>query len=269
MMRLLTRFVLSVALVLATAVTTEAQNDDSALGRIVTSGELRVGMTGSQPPFTVISKDGDLIGYEVELAQLLTDAIGVELKLVQMSFVELLPALEAGDIDAIMSGMTMTPERNIKVAFVGPYVVSGKSILTKSSTLAAVREAGEMDQASVSLAALEGSTSQTYVEEFMPNANLVTTKDYDTAVQMVLDGSVDALVADYPICALTVLRHPNAGLTLAEPITIEPIGMALPPGDAQLLNLVRNYLSTLQLTGVLKRLQVKWFEDNAWLVLLP
>ncbi len=76
-MRLLTRFVLSVALVLATAVTTEAQNDDSALGRIVTSGELRVGMTGSQPPFTVISKDGDLIGYEVELAQLLTDAIGV------------------------------------------------------------------------------------------------------------------------------------------------------------------------------------------------
>lgn len=269
MFRSLIRTLLLSTLFAGTAVAAQAQ-ESSALQRIVDSGVLRVGMTGSQPPFTVVNKDGNLIGYEVDLATLLAVAMGVELEFVQRPFGELLPALEAAEIDVIMSGMTMTPARNLKVAFVGPYMVSGKSILTKSSTLAAIQEAGEIDRSTITLAALEGSTSQAFVEKLIPEANLVTTKDYDEAVQMVLGGQADAMVADFPICALTILRHPNAGLaTLTKPLTIEPIGMAVPPGDPQLLNMVENYLSALQLAGILEGLMAKWFQDGAWLIQLP
>ena len=257
------------ALVMLASVAGTAQNT-SALNRIVENGTIRVGMSATQPPFTVKSKEGKLIGYEVDLATLLANAMGVEIEFVEKPFSDLLNALENGEVDVVMSGMTMTPERNLKVAFVGPYIVSGKSILTKSKTLAAIKEAKEIDQANATLATLEGSTSQKFVERFIEKAKLTTTKDYDEAVQLVLDDKVNAMVADFPICALTILRHPDAGLvTLAKPLTIEPIGMALPPNDPQFLNMVENYLSALQLSGVLTILEQKWFQDGSWLIQLP
>ena len=240
------------------------------LSRIVDSGTLKVGMSGDQPPFTVVSKDGKLIGYEVDLANLLADAMGVKVEFVQKPFGELMGALEGGEIDAIMSGMTMTPKRNLKAAFVGPYVVSGKSILTKSATLAALQDAEEIDRESIKIAALKGSTSEKFVQNVLEKTTYIPVDDYDTGVKMVIDGKADALVADFPICALSQMRYPDAGLaTLAEPLTIEPIGIALAPGDSLFVNMVTNYLSALEGIGLLDALEKKWFEDGGWLIQLP
>jgi len=247
-----------------------AENPSPVLSRIVSSGELRVGMSGTQPPFTVKSKDGELIGYEVDLANILATAMGVELKLIEKPFPELLPALEKGEVDVVMSGMTMTPERNLKFAFVGPYIVSGKSILTKDKTLLAMTKVTELDREAVRVAVLENSTSQKFVELLLPHVKLVKTKNYDEAVQMVLDDEVTAVVADFPICAISVLRYGGQGLvTLAEPLTIEPIGIALPPGDSLLLNMVQNYLGALEGIGLLEELEADWFDDASWLIQLP
>jgi polar amino acid transport system substrate-binding protein len=247
-----------------------AAQDAPVLSRIVKNGELRVGMSGNQPPFTVKSKTGELIGFEVDVAKMLAGAMNVELKLVEIEFSKLLPALKAGEVDVVMSGMTMTPERNLQVAFVGPYIVSGKSILTTSKTLAAIEAAQEINQANLTLTALRGSTSQKFVEKLMPKAKLVTVPDYDKAVQAVLDGRADAMVADFPICALSQMRHPDAGLaTLTQPLTIEPIGMALPAGDSLMLNMLENYLGALEAVGVLEALEKKWFEDGSWLIQVP
>jgi polar amino acid transport system substrate-binding protein len=257
-------------MILGAAGVAAAHDDASALARIVDKGELRVGTSGGQPPFSVTSKSGDLIGYEVDLARLLASAMGVELKLVKRPFGQLLPALEAGEVDMVMSGMTMTLERNLKAAFVGPYMVSGKSILTTSSVLAAIDEAQDINQSDLTLTALKGSTSQKFVEKLIPKAKLVTTDDYDEAIKMVMAGDADALVADYPICALTMMRYPDAGFaTLSKPLTIEPIGIALPPGDSQLLNVVENYFFALEATGILEMLEKKWFEDGSWLIQVP
>jgi polar amino acid transport system substrate-binding protein len=229
-----------------------------------------VGVSGNQPPFVVKAKSGELIGFEVDLANLLADAMGVDLKLVEKPFAQLLPALEAGEVDAVMSGMTMTPARNMRAAFVGPYMVSGKSILTKSSTLAAIDEAEDIDQSKVKLVALKGSTSQDFVKRALPVAQLTAVEDYDQGVKAVLDGTADAMVADFPICALSVLRYPEAGLTtLVKPLTIEPIGIALPAGDSLMLNMVENYLGALEAIGLIEELEKTWFEDGAWLIQVP
>jgi len=265
-------FCLAIALVALLGGPADIHAADNApvLSRIVSSGTFRVGMSGTQPPFTVVSKSGDLIGYEVDLAKILAEAMGVKVEFVQKPFGQLLPALEKGEIDAIMSGMTMTPKRNLKAAFVGPYIVSGKSILTKSSTLAALKDAEDIDKSSIKIAALKGSTSETFVKEVLENTTYIPVDDYDAGVQMVIDGKADALVADYPICALSQMRFPDAGLaTLSEPMTIEPIGVALPPGDSLLINMVTNYLGALEGLGLLDALEKKWFEDGGWLIQLP
>lgn len=269
MKRLLPRLLASAALVLALPLAASAAGSP-VLSRVVKSGVLRVGMSASQPPLNMKSKSGEVIGMEVDLARMLARSMNVKLEVVEKPFAELLGALQKGQVDVVMSGMTITPERNLKVAFVGPYFVSGKSVLTKSRTLASATEADSIDDASVSLAALAGSTSQRFVETVAPKAKLVTVQDYDEGVQAVIGDEVDALVADYPICVLSVLRHPDQGLaTLVSPLTIEPIGIALPADDALLLNLVQNYVSALQLTGAMEALRSKWFDDGSWLTQLP
>jgi polar amino acid transport system substrate-binding protein len=104
----------------------------------------------------------------------------------------------------------------------------------------------------------------------LPKAKLVATNDYDEAVQMVIDGSVDALVADFQICAVSVFRYPEAELSaLMTPFTVEPIGIALPADSPLLVNLVDNYLDTLEYTGLLSRYKAKWMSHGPWVDELP
>jgi polar amino acid transport system substrate-binding protein len=170
----------------------------------------------------------------------------------------------------IVSGMAITPERNTKVAFVGPYLLTGKSILTKSATLAAAQEVTDIDMESVTITALAGSTSQEFAEMVLPKAKLQTTDNYDDAIKLVMDGKADAMVADIEICQITVLRYPDAGLaTLSDALTIEPVGIALPPNDPLLINLVENYLSALEMVGLLEELHAQWYTDGSWLIQIP
>ena len=240
------------------------------LTSVVERGSLRVGMSGDQPPFNVVNKGGELIGLEVDLARALANSIGVELEIVQRPFGTLLSSLEAGDVDMVMSGLTMTPERNLKVAFVGPYFVSGKAILTRDETLAGSNESGDINKTTVRLAALAGSTSERFVQEVTPEAQLTAVQTYDEAVQAVIDGRVDALVADFPICVISVFRNPDAGLiSLSSPFNFEPIGIAMPANDPLFTNLVTNYVNLLEGTGLLEELRARWFVDAAWLDELP
>jgi polar amino acid transport system substrate-binding protein len=270
MKRFLVALVLVVFTVTAFVGPAEAGEKAGTLDRIVANGELRVGMSGNQPPYNMKNKNGDLIGLEVDMAKLLAEAMNVKPVLVVKPFAQLIPALLAGEVDVVMSGMTITAERNMKVAFIGPYNISGKSILTKSATLAAAEQAADINEKDVTLTALEGSTSQKFVEILLPEAQLKKAADYDAAVKLLLEDQVNAMVADMEICQLTLLRNPGAGLaTLSTPLTLEPIGIAVAPGDPLFINLMENYFSTLEVIGFLEELRIDWFENPAWLAQMP
>ncbi len=237
--------------------------------RILARGELRVGMSGNQPPFNMRNRAGELIGMDVDLARGLASTMGVEAKLVIMPFKELLPALDKGEIDVVLSGMTMTSERNLKVAFAGPYFISGKAALTKSSSLAAANDPKDINKP-VRMAVLAGSTSELFAQRELPEVELISVGDYDGAIQKVLNDEVDAMIADYPITILALYQHPNVGLaTTISKFSFEPIGVAL-SSDAHLLtNVVQNYFKLLEGTGTLELLRALWFENDAWVGELP
>jgi len=235
------------------------------LERIQQRGELLLGTSGNQPPLNATTKDGRIVGLEVDLARAMASAMDVKLRIITMPFSELLSAVQTGKVDMVISGMTMTPQRNMKVAFVGPYFVSGKSLLSKLETMASVSDASEINSSSMKLAALKGSTSQYFVERIIPKATLTLTEDYDEAVELVRRGKIDALIADYPFCAISVFRYPADHLvTLKTPFTFEPLGIALPAGDPLLVNWVENFLTMIEGTGVLFEITSKWFENGTW-----
>jgi polar amino acid transport system substrate-binding protein len=250
--------------------TAEPASATPVLTRIQESGILRVGMTGNQPPFNVKTRNGQIIGMEPDLANALAETMGVRAEFIEKPFSELLGALESGEVDIVMSQVTMTPERNTKVAFAGPYFVSGKAILTKSEVLSQAEEADDINQTGITLTALAGSTSERFVKEAVPSARLISATDYDEAVALVVNNGADAMVADLPICVISMLRYPDAGLTtIASPFTFEPLGVGLPANDPLFMNLVQNYINMLEGTGLMLQLQAKWFLDGSWLAELP
>ena len=240
-----------------------------AMDTILKKGELVVGITGSQPPLNVTDKTGKIIGYDADIARLIGMNLGVKVKFNTMAFADLLPALISGKVDMILSSMTMTLERNRKVAFVGPYYVSGKGILTKTSTIDVLQQAEGLNNPEFKVAALKNSTSQAFVEQTAPKAQLVPAGSYDEAVQMLLQDKVNAIVADYPFCAFTAFRHQDQGIVAGQSkFTVEPLGMAIPE-DALLINWLGNFLNMLEASGQLKKLTEKWFQDGSWIKELP
>ena len=256
-----------ILLVVGACAHTTGTGTSSNLDRILNAGVLRVGTAASMPPLNLLDKAGQPMGLDVDLARYMARAMGVELDLVIKPFAELLPALEAGDVDMVISGLTITPERNLKVGFVGPYHISGKALLTKFRSLVTSEDTAKLNSEAFAYTALQGSTSADLVKTLMPRARLVTAPDYDTAVQMVLTNQVDALVADYHVCVLSLLRHPDQGLvSLITPFTYEPLGIALAPNDAHLFNWTDNFLSTMRESDELIKLKTKWIEDPSWIM---
>ena len=266
MIKKITKFVFIAVFTVSIAFSAAAQK---TLEQISKSGELRVGMTASQPPYTMKALDGSIIGYEVDLAKLFAESMNVKLTIVETPFNELLTALESGKVDMVMSGMTMTMKRNMKVAFAGPYFLTGKSILTKSPSFSETDESSDLNTETLTLAVLKGSTSEDYVKREIPEAELILAESYDDAIKAVEEGKASIMVADYSICAYTALVNPEKGLiTIAEPLTIEPIGLAMPPHDAHFHNIIQNYLTALSLIGALELLEMKWFESGEWVPLV-
>jgi len=237
---------------------------------IVQKKELVVGISANQPPLSAASKDGNIIGLDADLAQLMADTMGVKIRFEVMPFAELLSSLQEGKVQMVLSGMTITPERNLKVAFVGPYFISGKSIVTTREKALSIEGVNDIDTSSTTLVALQGSTSQNFVQNMVPKAKLVTTKDYDEALQLLLAGKADAIVADYPFCVFSAIRYREKKLiALDQPFTYEPLGIALPADDPLLINWVENFLSTLKESGALEVMTEQWFKDSSWLQRLP
>jgi ABC-type amino acid transport substrate-binding protein len=198
------------------------------LQRVIDFKTLKVGMSGNQPPMNTRNREGGLMGYDVDIARALAAAMKVNLDIKVMPFGELMGALEKGEVDMVVSGMSITAERSQQVSFVGPYMMSGKSLLTKDSVLAKVSDGADFNRSELKLVALKNSTSSRFVRDAAPEAQLIEVADYDEGVAMVIDGSADGMIADVPQCVLSVLRFPDAGLvTLERPLTVEPIGIAV------------------------------------------
>ncbi len=259
-----------VALAVGCANLTAAGKPSPTLDRIQKRGSVIVGTAANMPPLNMMTKKGVPAGLDIDLAQYIASAMGVQLQLVTKDFPDLLPALEAGQVDMIISGMTITPERNLKVAFAGPYHVTGKAFLTKNKALAKAKDLAALDSGTFTFAALAGSTSETLIKGSMPKATFIPVKNYDEAVALVLSNKADALISDYHACLLALVRNPKKGLvTLITPFTYEPLGIALPAGDVQLLNWTTNFINTMAASGELTNLKLKWLEKTDWINELP
>ncbi|MEN8146822.1 MAG: transporter substrate-binding domain-containing protein [Campylobacterota bacterium] len=235
----------------------------STISKVQEKGELVLGTSGNMTPMTRQLENGDVVGLDIDLAKVMAAALKVKLTIKVLPLDQLATAVENGTVDVVLSNYTMTPERNAKVAFVGPYLTSGKCLITKLPDLASAKK-DELAEKSHNLVVLEGSTSEAFAKALMKKATIIPAKTQDTAVEMVRNGKADAMLTDFPICQATVVNNPDDQfVSIFSRLTYEPIGIAVNGNDAHFINWTQNFLDRMEKTGYLASLGQKWLSIPA------
>lgn len=236
----------------------------SLLDEIVERGTLRVGMS-TFVPWAMQSKEGELIGFEIDVARRLAEDMGVEVEFVPTQWSGIIPALLTGRFDVIIGGMGIRPDRNLRVNFSIPYDYTGMAIAANAGTAAGLDSLEEFNSSDITVAARIGTTAADAAQKYLPEAELRLFEAETQAVQEVLNGNADAIVASAPLPAYLVVDNPDTlYLPLEGTFTREPIGFALPKGDLDLLNYFNSWIRVVESEGWLAERKEYWFGTRDW-----
>lgn len=202
----------------------------------------RVGLDPTYPPFEMKDESGTLTGVSVDLARAIAEANQWELELVPIDFQGLIPALQTGKIDAIISSMTRTEERARQVAFSAPYVRNGLALLVAADS--PVQAVDDLDDATVVVRT--GTTGHHYALKRWGARQVRPQELVESCVAEVLNGGAAAFLYDQ----LSVLeyqdRHPGRLRALPRSFQDEYWCVALRKDDANRLAAVNSVLSELR-----------------------
>ncbi len=236
----------------------------STIEQILQRGALKVGFS-TFVPWAMQNKNGEFIGFEIDVARRLAKDMGVTLELVPTKWSGIIPSLLTGKFDLLIGGMTITPERNAKVNFSTPYSYSGMSLVADRTRAKDYATLADFNQPGVLVVARIGTTAAAAAKKHLPRAELRLFDEEPQAVQELLNGRAHALVAMAPLPATLALRHPDKlFLPLAEPFTKEPNGIALRKGDVDTLNYVNNWIAAVQAEDWIQERYRYWFESLDW-----
>ncbi len=241
----------------------------STLNKIVQRGELRVGLEPGYMPFEMKDKKGRLIGYDVDVAKAMAKAMGVKLKIIPTAFDGIIAGLITNKFDVIISAMTITQRRNLKINFSDPYIVVGQTVLLNKELKDKIIKAKALDNEKYTVTAKLGQTGEIVARKFFKKAKIITFDTESDAVAEVMNGRASAFVNDQPYNSVFMDgKGKDKLIHLDTPLTYEPLGFAIRKGDPDFLNWLNNFLRQIKEDKVInleEKLYQKWFVDTKWL----
>lgn len=167
------------------------------LDKINERGTLRVGMS-TFVPWAMRDKQGDLIGFEIDVAERLAADSGWKVEFVPTAWDGIIPALLAKKFDVIIGGMSVTPERSKSVLFTTPYSHSGVQVAANKELASGFSEMSDFNSRRVKIAARRGAFTVQVAREAFPKAKILQFDDDAQAFQEVLNGNAHAVIASSP-----------------------------------------------------------------------
>jgi polar amino acid transport system substrate-binding protein len=234
------------------------------LQQVLNTGTLRVGVT-LFAPWAARGADGDLLGFEVDVAHQLAADMGVKAQLLAYDVDRLVPALESGEIDVIAAGLTITPERALHVNFSNPYAESGIGLATHVERTASVNDVKALDSDTITIAAVEGSVGAQLARRLWPRARVQVFPTVDAASKALLAGDVHGYVEDEPVPTFLALEHPGViDVPTGHPLLVSPAGFAVNKGDPDFLAFLNAWITARNADTWLPTTASYWFESLRW-----
>ncbi len=239
------------------------------MDKIKKDGIMRICNEPGYMPFEMINKEGKLVGFDIDLATLITQELGVKPQWVNTAWADIMPALLNDKCDIIMSGMSITEERRQKIDFTDAYVVIGQTVLLRKELENKVKTHTDLNDPKYKVASKAATTSEEAARQYLPKAQHIPLKKEDEGVMEVINGKADAFVYDSPYNTVAFGKHGEGKLAfLDSPFTSEPIGFAIRKNEPEFLNWLNQFLERNKNT---KRyaLYKKWFKKTDWLKDMP
>jgi polar amino acid transport system substrate-binding protein len=231
-----------------------AGRSESQIEQILQRGVLKVGLD-IFVPWAFKDKDGNLVGFEVDVATKLAEDMGVEVEFVPTEWSGIIPALLTNKFDVIIGGMGVTTDRALKVNFTDPYEWSGIDVVVNETMLPGVTSIEELNSPDVIIAVRLGATPVDAAKTHAPEAELHQFDTDEAVLQDVLNGNAHAAfsstptpafwAADYP----DVLYRPLGG----ELLNLQPSAFAVRKGDPDTVNFFNSWIMINQ----------DWLEERA------
>lgn len=232
--------------------------------QIVSSGQLRVGVS-LFTPWVMRAKDGQLIGSELDMARRLASDMGLEPQFGVYEWDHLIPALEKGEIDIIITGMAVRPDRALRINFSRPYASSGVGMAANKALTAGFKDLSAMQQPSINIGVVNGTISADVAKRLFPKT---TIKSFDKAQLLekaLLDGQLHAIVASNPQPKFLSLRFSDkVDVPLAKPLISFKEAFAVAKGDADFVNFLDAWVVAREADGWIASTRRYWFESLNW-----
>ncbi|MDN3611983.1 transporter substrate-binding domain-containing protein [Vibrio ostreicida] len=188
------------------AMSSSFAKDTPNLDKINERGTLRVGMS-TFVPWAMRDKQGELIGFEIDVAQRLAADSGWKIEFIPTAWDGIIPALLAKKFDVIIGGMSITPERSKSVLFSTPYSHSGVQLAASKQLAAKYSELNDFNSRRIKIAARRGAFTVQIARETFPKAKILQFDDEAQAFQEVLNGNAHAVIASSPKPEHEALKH--------------------------------------------------------------
>jgi polar amino acid transport system substrate-binding protein len=234
--------------------------------QILKNGELRVGFEAGYMPFEMTDKKGNFVGFDIDVAKEMAKAMKVKFTPVNTAWDGIIPALVTGKFDIIMSGMTITQERNLKVNFAEPYIIVGQTILIDKKYGGAVKSYKDLNDPKYIVTSKLGTTGEQAVKRMIPKATYKSFETETEAALEVVNGKAAAFVYDLPYNVVFMAQQGKDKLIfLDKPFTYEPLAWAVNKGDPDFLNWLDNFLRQIKNDGRYDQIYNKWIKSTDWI----
>jgi glutamate transport system substrate-binding protein len=218
---------------------------DTTMGKIQEAGEITIGVKFDVPPFGFKNpQSGEVEGFDVDMGRIVAEELGVEPKFVEAISDNRIPFLQQGEVDLILSTMTINQERDLEIEFSEPYYIArGRILVPQDSDIQGVE-----DLAGKRVCTALGSTYEETLREEAPEADLKLVDTYSECLELLQNGAIDAISTDDVILTGMIIQDDTLQM-VGDELTTEPYGAGIKEGDKEFQKFVSDTLEAAQADG--------------------
>ncbi|MET0762801.1 MAG: glutamate ABC transporter substrate-binding protein [Thermoleophilaceae bacterium] len=226
----------------------------STMAKIQDRGEITIGVKYDVPPFGFKNpQSGEIEGFDVDMGDLIAEELGVEPKFVEAISDNRIPFLQKGEVDLILSTMTINQERDTEIEFSEPYYVArGRILVPGDSDIKGVK-----DLAGKRVCTALGSTYEETLREQAPDADLKLVDTYSECLELLQNGAIDAISTDDVILTGMIIQDDTLKM-VGDELTTEPYGAGIKEGDKEFQKFVTDTLEAAQADGRWEEAYQRW-----------
>ena len=233
-------------------------NTQTTYEKVKEKKEITFAMTGQYPPFNYIDESGQLVGFDIDIANAIADKMGVTAKPQTIAWDGIITGLTGKRFDMIIGSMAITKERLEKINFSSPYYYDGAQLFVMQDS--SISDISQLTNAKVGV--VTGTTFHSFLSENYPDMEILQFESDVDNLRALKQGRMDALVTGKFVGLSAPEKYGIDIKTTGSLLYSEEIGIGIRKEDTELLDAVNTALQDIVDDGTYEAISQKWFNTN-------